>query len=261
MSFAKIFSSAITDVLTELTSTPWAVREAGNPEMSKSAGETRIYRLICRGNLSGECFLEFPLVDLTKIAAGILHRESLEFEPEAEAACLEMLRAAAAKAESQFTNGGDGVSLQVETSAEVAASVTRIAPLLATDGASGRLALLLYLDQELIESLGRCISPAGQPLYSSAAPSARVAENANLSLVLDVELNLTLRFGQRKLSLRDVLKLNSGSVIELDRQVDDPVELMLGDRVIARGEAVIVDGQYGLRVTEVPSPISTQLWQ
>jgi flagellar motor switch protein FliN/FliY len=74
---------------------------------------------------------------------------------------------------------------------------------------------------------------------------------ANLDLVLDVELHVTLRFGQRKLSLREVLDLNSGAVVELDRQVDEPVELVLDGRVIARGEAVIVDGNYGLRITQV----------
>ena len=83
-------------------------------------------------------------------------------------------------------------------------------------------------------------------------------EPLNLQLVMDVELNVTLRFGQRQLALREVLELTSGSVIELDRQVEEPVELLLEGKVIARGEAVVIDGNYGLRVTEVPQPISAQ---
>jgi flagellar motor switch protein FliN/FliY len=79
----------------------------------------------------------------------------------------------------------------------------------------------------------------------------------NLKLVMDVELNVSLRFGQRQLPLREVLELASGSVIELDRQVDDPVELLLDGKVIARGEAVIVDGNYGLRIIEIPQPIAS----
>jgi flagellar motor switch protein FliN/FliY len=79
----------------------------------------------------------------------------------------------------------------------------------------------------------------------------------NLKLVMDVELNVSLRFGQRQMPLREVLELATGSVIELDRQVDDPVELLLDGKVIARGEAVIVDGNYGLRVTEIPEPIAS----
>jgi flagellar motor switch protein FliN len=77
--------------------------------------------------------------------------------------------------------------------------------------------------------------------------------------VMDVELNVTLRFGQRQLALREVLELTSGSVIELDRQVEEPVELLLEGKVIARGEAVVIDGNYGLRVTEVPNPITPQV--
>jgi len=80
---------------------------------------------------------------------------------------------------------------------------------------------------------------------------------ANLTMVLDVELNVLLRFGERQLSLREILELTCGSVIELDRRVDEPVELLLDGQVIARGEAAIVDGNYGLRVTEIIHPETT----
>jgi flagellar motor switch protein FliN len=79
---------------------------------------------------------------------------------------------------------------------------------------------------------------------------------SNLGLLLDVELNVLLRFGQRLLTLREVLDLKCGSVIELDRRVDEPVELLLDGRVIARGNAAIVDGNYGLQITEVLQPQS-----
>lgn len=82
-----------------------------------------------------------------------------------------------------------------------------------------------------------------------------VTDSVNLGLLLDVELNVTLRFGQRQLTLREVLELTGGSVVELDRQVEEPVELLLDGKIIARGEAVVVDGNYGLRVTEVMQPI------
>ena len=94
----------------------------------------------------------------------------------------------------------------------------------------------------------------------SELPNGTTASHeANLNLVLNVELNVTLRFGQRLLSLREVLDLTTGSVVELDRQIDEPVELLLDGKVIARGEAVVIDGNYGLRVTEVPQPISARM--
>lgn len=74
-----------------------------------------------------------------------------------------------------------------------------------------------------------------------------------LELLLDVNLALTLRFGQRDLTLREILDLCAGSVIELDRAVEEPAELLLGDKVIARGQVVTVDGNYGIRVTEMPN--------
>lgn len=85
------------------------------------------------------------------------------------------------------------------------------------------------------------------------APVARsvVARTATMDRVLDVPLAVTIRFGQRHLTLRELLELATGSLLELDRQVEEPVDLMLGERVIARGEVVIVDGNYGMRVTEV----------
>ena len=89
---------------------------------------------------------------------------------------------------------------------------------------------------------------------ANGLPENTPIDENNLELVLDVELNAVLRFGQRQLTLREVLGLKCGSVIELDRRVDEPVELLIDGRVIARGEASIVDGNYGLRVTEIVRP-------
>ncbi len=76
-------------------------------------------------------------------------------------------------------------------------------------------------------------------------------EKTPLHRVIDVPLAVTIRFGQRHLSVRELLELSTGSLVELDRQVEEPVDLMLGERVVARGEVVIIDGNYGMRVTEV----------
>ena len=94
-----------------------------------------------------------------------------------------------------------------------------------------------------------------------AAQSTQPAPNAvpsKLNLVMDVELNVMLRFGQREMALSDILDLKMGSVVELDRKVEEPVELLLDGTVFARGEAVIIDGNYGLRITEVVQPMASQ---
>lgn len=88
------------------------------------------------------------------------------------------------------------------------------------------------------------------PIPSSDIPGPR-GDNGKLDLLMDVELAVTLRFGSRRLLLREILELNPGAVIELDRQVHEPVDVLLDGRIVARGEVVVMEGNYGLRVTEV----------
>jgi flagellar motor switch protein FliN/FliY len=84
--------------------------------------------------------------------------------------------------------------------------------------------------------------------------SPAVSAGSNLELLLDVKLSATIRFGRRRMLLREILEIHPGAAIELDRHVQEPVELLVGGRVIARGEVVIADGNYGLRITEIVSP-------
>ncbi len=104
-------------------------------------------------------------------------------------------------------------------------------------------------------------APAAPAKVAAAAPPAPEPEagtdNVKLELLMDVELSVTLRFGGRKLPLREVLDLIPGAVVDLDRQVDEPVDVILDGRVVARGEIVVLDGNYGVRVTEV-APAGSQ---
>jgi flagellar motor switch protein FliN len=73
-------------------------------------------------------------------------------------------------------------------------------------------------------------------------------------VLLDIELDAVLQFGARELPLKDVLAFGPGDVLELDRHVSDPVDLVVGDRIVARGEVVVVSGNFALLVTEVAEP-------
>ncbi len=90
---------------------------------------------------------------------------------------------------------------------------------------------------------------SGSPEYQG---DGAVDDGKKLELLLDVNLSLTLRFGQRDLTLREILDLSAGSVIELDRHVEEPAELLLGNKVIAKGQVVTVDGNYGIKITDMP---------
>ncbi len=89
---------------------------------------------------------------------------------------------------------------------------------------------------------------------ASIPPIQSPASEPGLELLLDVELEASLRFGSREMPLGEILDLGPGDVVELDRHVADPVDLIVGDKIVARGEVVLVNGNFGLRVTEVAAP-------
>ena len=76
-------------------------------------------------------------------------------------------------------------------------------------------------------------------------------DKQNLSVLLDVQLPVSIRFGQTEMLLEEALKLGVGSVIELNSTIDQPVEIIVNGRSVARGEVVTVDGYYGVRITEI----------
>lgn len=78
--------------------------------------------------------------------------------------------------------------------------------------------------------------------------------STGIDLLLDVELEASLRFGSREMLLDEVLELGPGDVVELDRHVSDPVDLLVGDKIVARGEVVLVNGTFGLKVLSVAEP-------
>jgi flagellar motor switch protein FliN/FliY len=73
----------------------------------------------------------------------------------------------------------------------------------------------------------------------------------NLDVVLDVPVQLTVRIGTSNLPMREVLRLESGSIIQLDRTADQPVDLLVNSKLVARGEVVVVENRFGFKLTEV----------
>ncbi len=117
----------------------------------------------------------------------------------------------------------------------------------------------LIATTELLQSL-RPAPPEKAPAPKKAEapapepPELSAARSSNLELLLDVKLDATIRFGRKQMLLREILELHPGSAVALDRQVEEPVELLIGGRMVAWGEVVIVDGNYGLRITEILTP-------
>ncbi|MGZ3499451.1 MAG: flagellar motor switch protein FliN [Vulcanimicrobiaceae bacterium] len=76
-------------------------------------------------------------------------------------------------------------------------------------------------------------------------------DQQNLDLLMSVPLQVTAELGKCKMSVADVLKLGSGSIIELDRLAGGPVDLLVNNKLVARGEVVAIDENFGVRVTEL----------
>jgi flagellar motor switch protein FliN len=83
--------------------------------------------------------------------------------------------------------------------------------------------------------------------------TANVQPGTTLDVLLDIELPVTLRFGRTQMSLREVTELSTGSVIDFGQGANESVEIMVNGRVVARGEAVMVQGNYGVRIAEIES--------
>ena len=78
---------------------------------------------------------------------------------------------------------------------------------------------------------------------------------SGLDLILDVPLKVTVELGRTRMQIRDVLDLGKGSVVELDKLAGEPVDMLVNGKLIAKGEVVVIDENFGIRVTDIVSPI------
>ncbi len=82
----------------------------------------------------------------------------------------------------------------------------------------------------------------------------QAVQDINLDMVLNVDVDLTLEVGRTTISVRNLLQLSHGSVVELDRLAGEPLDVLVNDTLVARGEVVVVNDKYGIRLTDVVSP-------
>jgi flagellar motor switch protein FliN len=85
------------------------------------------------------------------------------------------------------------------------------------------------------------------------APSA-AARDVNLEMILDVHVNLSMEVGHTRISIRNLMQLNQGSVVELDRKAGEPLDVFVNGTLVAHGEVVVVNEKFGIRLTDVISP-------
>lgn len=89
---------------------------------------------------------------------------------------------------------------------------------------------------------------------ASAAPAGGDTSDRNLDLIMDIPLKVTVELGRAKMVVHDLLNLGQGSVIELSKLAGEPMEVLVNDKLVARGEAVVVNEKFGVRLTDIISP-------
>jgi flagellar motor switch protein FliN/FliY len=96
---------------------------------------------------------------------------------------------------------------------------------------------------------------AGDPSAGGAGMKGNTPPLQSLDFILDIPLKVTAELGRSKMAIRDILQLAQGSVIELSKFAGEPLEVLVNDKLIARGEVVVVNEKFGIRLTDIISPV------
>ena len=201
------------------------------------------------GPIAGTWYLSITGADAEHLASRVLMKESASPDEIGEA--LKELTAQALSGiglEAPFT----GLSASVGSPA-----TSPVAPGSAAGSFACRLdeANTLRFGCSFVAGAAAQARPVPVPAPTAAGDGAPAAEKMpdNLELILDIDMPLTVRFGEALVSIEALSKLGPGSLVELSRQPDDPVDVLINGRLVARGEVVVVAGNYGVRVTQVVS--------
>jgi flagellar motor switch protein FliN/FliY len=267
--YAKIWADATSRVLEQLCGSPINAMLQTPPTdaaVTAEGGESIWIRFQASGALAGEQAFQFSKSDGVRMAQLLMSETAdgnAELDEARADALNEVFRQFAGVAATSCKTKYEG-EVRFELQPSKAPEWKAAGPISWTFAAQkiSPIQWTIVLNPEMSAALETKAAGAKRDAVSSLAetakagpPSGNAAEAprlpANLDLLLDVELEASLRFGQRDMPLRDILELRPGSVVELDRRIEEPAELLVAGRIIARGEVVIVDGSYGLRITDI----------
>lgn len=114
------------------------------------------------------------------------------------------------------------------------------------EGGSGNIALLL--------DATACSELSGEQIGQTESPKSMEGVTSDLGLLFDVPLELSVEIGRVKIPVRDVVDLGAGSIVEIDKAAGEPVEVLLNGHLVAKGEVVVIDDNFGVRITEIMKP-------
>ena len=268
--FARLWADSTASVLAQLHGSAFTTAIPESTATESAATPSVWVRCNATGVLQGAATFELDLSSAVRFAQLLMAEPLNATAPLTDGykdAIAEVFRQfaglAATAAKSCY---GSAVEFQIgliaSPEAAAAASFSRLFNAPTLDPLGWRLLLSPELAASIDAAATKLKTAAAESVPSSPAtsPAATVTSSAsasapeNLGLLLDVTLDAHLRFGQRQMLLREILDLRAGSVVELDRRLQEPAELLVSGRVVARGEVVIVDGSYGIRITDIVQP-------
>ncbi|HTW57912.1 MAG TPA: flagellar motor switch protein FliN [Terriglobales bacterium] len=265
--FVQAWAESFSQVLGQISgsATPCSFFAEAPPE-PVPAGDGDLWIVCaCSGGVRGEMSLRLPASGVLRLAQIFMSEPpfpAAEITPEHREAATELLRQVAGRVASALKPDWGEVQLRLDPApAAPSWPASSTAWLRLGEESTPATLVELQLSAALGAGLragnaetaraGAATSSSGPVSDSSAATPSPLDGQVKLDLLMDVELAVTLRFGSRRLLLREVLELHPGAVVDLDRRVHDPVDVLLDGRLLARGEVVVLNGNYGVRVTEL----------
>jgi flagellar motor switch protein FliN/FliY len=246
--FLELWSNGLSQVLSQITGKPFrlVLTNKGLEEYAAPL-ETDIWILAtAEGAIRGEMALRVPQASCLKFAE-LFTGEASGTDPDnlamAKEALLELFRQLAGQVATSAKPPFGDIQLRLETKSAPTWPDAAVAWLRSDEAGLPSLSTELKISAALLAAL-RSREAARQ------APDPLPTEGT-LKALMDVQLAVSLRFGRRRMQLREILELRSGTVVELDREIQQPVELLPGEKTIALGDVVLVDGNFGFRVNEV----------
>ena len=114
----------------------------------------------------------------------------------------------------------------------------------------------LERQKQMIQDQAKAQARPAASASSASKPSLSSSPDLpNLQFILDIPLQVTVELGRKRLLVHDLLQLSQGSVIELTKQIGEPFEVLINQKLIARGEIVVINDKFGVRITDIISPL------
>lgn len=235
-----------TQLVTELVTVLGALAggSATHETGTAPAGDQWVVSVTAGGSVRAAITLSIDVPGATSFARAILGEEA-----PADQAVEDTVREAVNQAIGSVltAEGPKGLTLALTGVTRVPSSPAEtraISGHVAVEGLSTPLEVAVYL--------GTVPAPAAAPA-KAAQVLAGIDDPSRLDVILDIDLPVIVRFGHTEMPIRALTRIGPGSVIDLGRSPDDPVELLVSNRVVARGEVVVVGGNYGIRIVDIVS--------